>query len=177
MLLKILVGFTVAVAVFAIFVATRPSAYRVARTATMAAPPAAPFAEVNDFHRWAAWSPFAKMDPAMTQTYDGPAAGTGARYAWAGNGQVGEGRMTIVDSRPGDVVRIALEFLKPMPGTATAEFTFKPVGDQTAVTWSMAGESNFVAKAIGVFVSMDQMIGAEFEKGLADMKSIVEART
>jgi hypothetical protein len=129
---------------------------------------------VNDFHNWTAWSPWAKLDPAMKQTYEGAPAGTGAVSTWAGNKDVGEGRMTIIESRPSELIRIKLEFFKPFAATNTAEFTFKPAGDQTAVTWSMAGEKNFMAKAFGLFMNMDKMIGDDFEKGLANLKSVTE---
>jgi hypothetical protein len=111
----------------------------------------------------------------MKQTYEGAPAGTGASYPRAGNDQVAEGRMTLTESRPSDRIRIQLEFLKPFPAIATAEFTFKPDGHQTAVTWSMAGKNNFTGKACGLFMSMDKTVGGDFEKGLARMKSMVEA--
>jgi len=130
---------------------------------------------VNDFHQWEAWNPWGKIDPAMKQTYEGAPAGTGAIYTWAGNNEVGEGRMTIMESRPSELIRVKLEFFKPFAGTNTAEFTFKPEANQTMVTWSMFGEKNFMAKAIHLFMNMDRMIGGQFETGLAQMKSVVEA--
>jgi Polyketide cyclase / dehydrase and lipid transport len=175
MLLKIVAALAVIVIGFAAFVATRPSEYRVARTTTMAAPASAVFAQVNDFHRWGAWNPWAKLDPAMKQAYEGAPAGPGAVYTWAGNKEVGEGRMTVTESRPNELVRINLEFLKPFAATSTAEFRFSPEGDRTAVTWSMVGQTNFVAKIVHLFVDMDTMIGGNFERGLADMKMVVEA--
>ena len=175
MLIKILIAVAVIVVVFVIVVALQPSEYRVARTATMSAPATAVFAQVNDFHKWEAWNPWGKIDPAMKQNYEGAPAGVGAIYKWAGNNEVGEGRMTIIESRPSDLIRIQMEFFKPFAGNGTAEFTFKPEGNQTAVTWSMTGQNNFMAKAIHLFMNMDKMIGGQFEKGLADMKSIVEA--
>jgi uncharacterized protein YndB with AHSA1/START domain len=175
MLVKIVAALAVIVIGFVAFVATRPSEYRVARTVTMAAPASAVFAQVNDFHRWGAWNPWAKIDPTMKQTYEGAPAGPGAVYTWAGNKEVGEGRMTVTESRPNDLVRINLEFLKPFAGRSTAEFTFRREGDRTAVTWSMVGQANFIAKIIHLFVDMDTMIGGNFERGLADLKSIVEA--
>ena len=175
MALKILVGIGVVVAGLATFVALRPSEYRVARRTTIAAPPSAVFAQVNDFHHWGAWNPWAKIDPAMQQRYEGSAAGVGAVYAWEGNKEVGEGRMTIVESRPHDRIRIKLEFLKPFAATSLAEFTFRPDGDRTDVAWSMTGDVNFVAKVVHLFMDMDKMIGGNFEKGLAAMKSVVEA--
>jgi len=175
MLIKILVALAVIVLGFVGVVAMRPSEYRVARTATIAAPAPAVFAQVNDFHKWDAWNPWAKLDPAMKQAYEGAPAGIGAIYTWAGNSEVGEGRMTLTESRPSDLVRIRLEFLKPFATTSTAEFSFKPEGDHTAVTWSMTGKVNFMAKVVHLFMDMDRMIGGNFEKGLAQLKSVVEA--
>lgn len=162
-------------AVLVIIIAVQPSSFRVARSATMAAPPAVVFAQVNDFQKWQAWSPWAKLDPAAKNTFEGPAAGTGAIFRWAGNNDVGEGKMTIVESRPRELVRFRLEFYKPMAGICDAEFTFKPVGDQTTVAWTMTGRNNFIAKAMCLAMDMDQMVGGQFEKGLASIKSIVEA--
>jgi hypothetical protein len=175
MLIKILIAVAVIVVVFIVVVAMQPSVFRVARSATMSAPAPAVFAQVNDFHKWEAWNPWGKIDPAMKQTYEGAPAGPGAIYTWVGNKNVGEGRMTLTESRPSDLIRIKLEFFKPFAGTSIAEFTFKPVGNQTAVTWSMTGKNNFMAKAIHLFMNMDKMIGGQFETGLKQMKSIVEA--
>ena len=177
MLTKILIALAVIVIVFVVIVAMRPSEYRVARTVTISAPAPAVFAQVNDFHKWNAWNPWAKMDPAMKQTYEGAPMGTGAVYTWTGNQQVGEGRMTLTESRPPDLIRINLEFLKPFAATSTAEFTFRPEGQRTAVTWSMVGKLNFVTKIVHLVVNMDKMIGGNFEKGLADMKSVAEGRS
>ena len=175
MLEIILIVFAVVVIVFVVVVAMQPSEFRVARSANISGSAPAVFAQVNDFHKWEAWNPWGKIDPAMKQIYEGAAAGIGAIYTWVGNNEVGEGRMTLTESRPSDLIRIKMEFYKPFAATNTAEFTFKPAGNQTAVTWSMTGNKNFMAKAIHLFMSMDKMIGGQFEKGLAEMKSIVEA--
>ena len=175
MLIKILIALTVIVVVFVVIVALQPSEFRVVRNATISAPAPALFAQVNDFHKWEAWNPWGKLDPTMKQTYEGAPAGTGAIYTWSGNNEVGEGRMTITESRPSDLIRIKLEFFKPFAATNTAEFTFKPEGNQTAVTWSMTGNNNFMAKAVHLFMNMDKMVGGQFEKGLAQMGSVVEA--
>jgi hypothetical protein len=174
MVKKILIGLALIVLALVVVIAVQPAEFRVARTATLSAPVPAVFAQVNDFHNWEAWSPWAKLDPAMEQTYGGAPAGTGAVYAWAGNDEVGEGRMTITESRPHDLIRINLEFLKPFTATNTTEFTFKPEGNQTVVTWTMSGQNNFMAKAFHLFMDMDKMVGGDFEKGLAQMKSVVE---
>ena len=175
MLTTILIILAVTVIVFVVVVIMQPSEFRVARSATMSAPASAVFAQVNDFHKWDAWNPWGKIDPTMKQNYQGAPACAGAIYSWAGNNQVGEGRMTMTESRPSDLIRIKMEFYKPFAATSTAEFTFRPAGNQTAVTWSMTGNNNFMAKAIHLFMNMDKMIGGQFEKGLASMKSIVES--
>jgi uncharacterized protein YndB with AHSA1/START domain len=174
MLKIIFISLAVIIVVLVVIIALQPSQFRVARSTTIAAPPPAVFAQVNDFHRWEAWNPWGKIDPAMKQNYEGAPAGVGAVYTWVGNNEVGEGRMTIAESRPSELIRVKLEFFKPFAATNTAEFTFKPEGNQTAVSWSMFGDKNFMAKAIHLFMNMDKMIGGQFEKGLASMKSAVE---
>ena len=174
MLKTILISLAVIVIVLAVIVALQPSEFRVARSTTISASPATVFAQVNDFHKWEAWNPWGKIDPAMKQAYAGAPAGSGAIYTWAGNNEVGEGRMTITESRPNDLILVKLEFFKPFSGNSLAEFTFKPEGNQTVVTWSMSGQNNFIAKAMCMVMNMDKMVGGEFEKGLASIKSIVE---
>jgi hypothetical protein len=151
-LFYVLLAVAVVILGFVIVVAFQPADFRIVRTATISASPADVFPQVNDFHQWPAWSPWAKLDPAMTQTYEGPQAGVGASTTWNGNNQVGEGRMTIMESRPSDLIRIKLEFKRPFKATNTAEFTFKPAGNQTAAEWSMIGQRNFMFKAMGLFM-------------------------
>ena len=174
MLIRILIGLAVIAVLFIIFVATRPADFRVTRTTTISAPAAIVFAQVNDLHKWEAWNPWGKLDPACKMTYEGPPAGTGAGYTWAGNNKVGEGHMTITESRPNDFIRLNLEFLKPFKANNTAEFTFKTEGNQTAVVWSMVGKRNFMFKMVGLFMDTDKMVGGDFERGLADLKSVAE---
>jgi hypothetical protein len=177
MLIKILIALVVIAVVFILIVAMRPSGFRVTRSTVISALPPVIFAGVNDLHQWQSWSPWEKIDPALKRTYEGPPAGTGASYSWIGNNKVGEGRMTITESRPHDLVRFRLDFLKPFKGTNTAEFTFKPEGAQTVVTWSMSGKYNFIIKAVGLFMNCEKMVGGEFERGLANLKSVAEAAT
>jgi hypothetical protein len=175
MLKWILAGAAAVVVIFLLVVALQPSDFKIERSATMRAPAPAAFAQVNDFQNWRAWSPWEKVDPALKRQYEGPKAGNGAVYAWQGNKDVGEGRMTITESKPGELVRIKLEFFKPFAATNTAEFSFKPMApDSTAVTWTMTGENNFLSKAICMFVNMDRMVGGMFEQGLTQMKTVVE---
>lgn len=171
---KILIAVIIVLAALAAYVATRPAEFRVSRAVSIAVAPPAVFAQVNELRKWQAWSPWAKKDPQMKQTYDGPPAGVGAATSWQGNNDVGEGRMTIVESRPPELIRIKLEFFKPFAATNSAEFAFGSEGGGSRVTWTMQGSNNFVGKAMGLFFDFDKMIGSDFEAGLASLKSVVE---
>ena len=178
MLKKILLALVVMAVVLVVIISNRPSEFRVTRSAMMSAPVPSVFAEVNDLHKWNGWSPWAKMDPNAKNSFEGSAAGAGAKMSWAGNMKVGAGSMTILESHPNDLIRIKLEFFKPFSGDATTEFDFQPQGRQTVVSWSMYGRSNFIHKLMSVFIDCDKMIGGTYEQGLATMKTIVEtART
>lgn len=169
-------GLVAVVLLFVIVVMTRPSAFRIERSATVAAPPEAVYAQVADFRAWARWSPWEGLDPALKRTYDGPAAGPGASYAWSGNDDVGEGKMTITGAEQPSNVTVRVEFIKPIEATNTAIFTLVPAPSGTRVTWAMEGENGFIGKAFGMFMDMDKMVGADFEKGLGAMKQIVESK-
>jgi uncharacterized protein YndB with AHSA1/START domain len=174
MLKKILFALLGIIAALAVIVVLQPSDFRISRSTTIAAPAATVFEQVNDFHKWDGWSPWAKLDPNMKQSHEGSPTGVGASYWWSGNDQVGEGRMTLTESRPSEMIRIKLEFLKPFAATNTAEFSFNPDGNRTTVTWSMFGTNNFMAKAFGLVMNMDKLVGADFEKGLAQLKTVAE---
>jgi hypothetical protein len=173
--LKILIAVVAVIATFAAYIALQPSEFRIARSETIAAPASDVFAQVNDFHKWQAWSPWAELDPNAKATFEGPPTGEGAVFAWAGNSEIGEGRMTLTESRPAELIRIRLDFVKPMAATSMAEFTFKPEGDRTAVTWAMSGQNNFLSRAICSFMNQDKMVGGYFEKGLEKLKALTEA--
>ena len=162
--------------IFIAVVARRPADFCITRSARISALPAGVFPQVNDLHQFQAWSPWAKLDPNAKIIYSGPTAGVGASFSWAGNKQLGEGRMSVTESRPDSLVRCRLEFIKPFAATNTAEFTFKLEGGQTVVTWSMTGKNNFMCKAVGLFMNMDNMVGGPFEKGLASLKLLVEGK-
>jgi hypothetical protein len=175
MTLPILVAAAMLVAAFVAVVVTRPAKFRIERSIAIAAPPERAFAQVNDFRNWVGWSPWEKMDPAMKKTFDGADAGAGAIYAWAGNSKVGEGRMTIERSEAPTIVGLKLEFLKPWQATNATTFSFVPADGGTKVTWAMEGENRtFGAKAFAVVMNMDKLVGRDFERGLASLKSIAE---
>lgn len=173
MLKKILAVVAVLICAFVAYAATRPAEFAISRKVTIAAPPEVIFPIVNDFHQWKRWSPWEGLDPKMTTSFEGPAAGPGAIYSWKGNDQVGEGRMTIVESKPNDLVLIKLEFLKPFEATNSTTLSLA-AGPSTEVTWKMEGKNNFMSKVAGVFMNMDQMIGKDFEKGLGKLKAVAE---
>lgn len=160
---------------FIVFIG-QPDEFVVSRRAQIAAPPERVFPRVNELRQWEAWNPWGKLDPNNKMTYEGPVAGVGASYSWSGSSKVGSGRGTIIESQPSQLVRLRLEFIKPMTATNTAEFTFLPEGSQTVVTWSMVGTNSLAAKAFGLFMNMEAMCGNQFDKGLAQMKSVVESK-
>jgi len=174
MLKKIAIAVVVVIAGILVFAATRPDSFSVQRTTSIHAPPDKVFAMINDFHRWGEWSPWEKLDPEMKRTFTGPPAGQGTVYEWTGNSQVGAGRMEILKGAPASKVDIKLDFIKPFEGHNVAEFTLTPQGENTEVVWVMHGPAPFVTKLMGVFVSMDSMIGKDFEAGLANMKAAAE---
>jgi hypothetical protein len=174
MLKKILIALLALIAIFVIVVALQPSEFHVERTATMAAPAATVFDQVNDFHKWDAWSPWAKLDPNAKIAFEGPPSGAGTIMTWAGNNQVGEGKMTLAESKPNELVKINVDIVKPMAGSSTTEFAFKPDADKTAVTWRMSGHQNFLAKAMCLVMNGKKMMGEIMDKGLANMKLVVE---
>jgi len=170
----ILIVLAVAVIVLLVVAARQPDEFRVSRSSVLPVAPSIVFPHVNELRKWEAWSPWARLDPDAKNTFEGPPAGTGAVMCWAGNKNVGEGSMTITESRPNELVRFRLEFLKPFKGTNTAEFEFKPQGDHTHVTWSMYGENNFMSKVINLFINCEKMVGGQFEQGFANLNEVVE---
>lgn len=164
------------VALLLLIIAFQPPTFRITRRATITAPAATVFGLINDFHEWAQWSPWAKLDPQMKLTFDGPPSGVGSIYHWLGDKKVGEGRMTLTENRVPEFVRIRLEFIKPFQAVNTTEFLLQPEGSQTAVTWTMAGTHNFLSKAFALLMNMDRKVGGDFEKGLAQMKAVAEGR-
>lgn len=164
----------VLVVVLLIYAATKPDTFRVQRSANIKAPPEKIFPLINDFHRWISWSPYEKKDPAMKRTYSGAADGKGSVYEWDGDKNVGNGRMEIAESTPPSKIAIKLDFLKPFEAHNIAEFTLEAKGDSTNVTWAMYGPSPYVAKLMHIFFNMDDMVGTQFETGLANLKTITE---
>jgi uncharacterized protein YndB with AHSA1/START domain len=148
--------------------------YTVERTAIINAPPDLVYAQIANFHRWPAWSPWEGLDPAMRRTYSGPDLGAGATYAWSGNRKAGEGRMEITEAVEASGVKIALDFLKPFKSSSITAFHLSPEGENTRVTWTMTGSKTLMIRAMGLFKSMDKMIGPDFEKGLDGLKAVAE---
>jgi hypothetical protein len=160
---------------FLVVIAGQPDEFTVSRSVKLAAPTEKIFPHVNDLHAWQAWSPWAKLDPNAKNSFAGPASGAGAAMKWEGNCKIGVGKMTITESQPSSIIRFRLDFEKPMQATNTAEFTFLPEGGGTVVTWRMTGKNSAMGKVMGLFMNCEQMVGGQFEKGLANLKSLAEA--
>jgi uncharacterized protein YndB with AHSA1/START domain len=164
----------VAIAAILIFAAMQPDSFRVQRSATIKAPPEKVFAQINDFHRWEAWSPWEKIDPAVKRNYSGTESGKGAVYGWEGNNEIGQGRMEVIESTPSSKLLVKIEFIKPFAAINTVEFDLAQNGENTTVTQAMYGPSPFISKLMGLFFSMDKMVGGKYEEGLASLKTIAE---
>jgi hypothetical protein len=173
---KLALALVVLIVAVLIYAATRPDTLHVERSATVNASPEKIFPLINDFHSWTSWSPYEKRDPAMKRTYSGAPAGKGAIYEWEGNNDVGSGRMEITEAPAPSKVVIKLDFIKPFEGHNIAQFTMQPNGGATNVVWTMDGPSPYLGKVIGVFMNMDRMIGTDFETGLANLKTLAEAK-
>ncbi len=155
------------------YAATMPDSFRIQRTTSINAPPEKISPLIDDFHKWPAWSPYETKDPGMKRTLSGAESGKGAVYAWEGNSDVGMGRMEIADASSSKVT-IKLDFEKPFKASNIAEFTMQPNGRGTDVTWAMHGPTPYISKVICVFLDMDDMVGKDFEAGLANLKAAAE---
>jgi uncharacterized protein YndB with AHSA1/START domain len=151
----------------------KPNDFRVERTARINAPPERIFPHINDFHQWVYWSPYESLDPDMRKTISGAPAGKGSIYEWEGNSKAGKGRMEILDSAPNHI-GIQLQFERPFKARNLAEFNLTPNGSATDVTWATYGPQPFMSKFMSVFMSMDNLIGRDFERGLQNLKSVAE---
>ena len=174
MIKQLLAVVLVIVIIILIRAATKPDTFRVERAITIKAPPERIFSLIDDFHNFGVWSPWEHLDPAMQRSITGAPSGKGAVYEWSGNAKAGAGRMEILESTTPSRVKMQLDFFKPFKNRNTAEYTLTPQGDSTKVTWAMYGPSPFISKIMQVFVTMDKMIGGDFDKGLAAMKSATE---
>lgn len=159
------------IAALLVYASMRPDRFSVQRKISIDAPPENVFALINDFQQWGHWSPWATLDPSMRQSFSGPPRGEGAIYEWSGNNKVGSGRMEIIESLPLSLVRIQLDFTRPFEAHNISEFALASEGPATTVTWTMSGPANFVTRLMGVFVSMDRMVGKDFERGMSSLKA------
>ncbi|CAN7626482.1 SRPBCC family protein [Caulobacter sp. LjRoot300] len=177
-MLKIVAIIAVVVVVAAVallgYAATKPDHFRIARSTVIKAPPERIYALLDDFHAWGAWSPYEKLDPAMSRTYGGPASGLGSTYAWSGDGKAGAGRMEIVEAAAPSKLVVDLDFTKPFQSRSKTLFTLVPEGDATRVTWAMEGPSPFLFRVMDVIFNMDKAAGKDFETGLASLKARAE---
>ncbi len=176
MWIYILLAVVALVALLVIFILLKSSDFSVSRSQSVSVPASKAFEQVNDLHKMNVWNPWLALDPNVKQTYVGPDSGVGSSYAWDGNSNVGAGRQTIVESKPDEMVRFRLEFVRPFKGVNEVLFQIAPKGNETLVTWSMTGKLNPIAKVMGLFMNMEKMCGDSFEKGLSHMKQIVESK-
>ena len=173
-IISIVIALLLTFALLGVFIVMQPDDFTISRTTTMAAAPERIFAEVNDFHRWDAWSPWAKLDPNMNTEIKGPESGKGSVYSWTGDQEVGEGSMTIIESTSPNLVKIDLHFIRPFDSSSVTEFKITPAGSDSNVDWTMVGKHNLMSKAFSLFVDLDKAIGTDLEKGLSQLKAVAE---
>ena len=151
------------------------SAFTVTRSTVIAARAEDIYPLLESFREWPKWSPWETIDPDMQRSFSGAISGVGAKYAWRGNRKAGSGTMEIVDTAKPSRVDIRLEFTKPMKALNPTTFTLVPEGSGTRVTWTMTGENKGIGRVVMMFMSMDKMVGGDFEKGLAQLARAVAA--
>ncbi|MFC0135334.1 polyketide cyclase [Massilia eurypsychrophila] len=174
MIKKIALGVLAIIVLILGLAAMQPDSFEVRRSIAVKAPPEKIAPLLTDFRQWASWSPWEKLDPNMKRTFTGAPSGKGAVYEWEGNSDVGKGRMEIIDASTPAKTVVKLAFLEPVESHSTTEFTLTPQGDTTTVTWNMHGPMPFLSKLMTVFMNMDDMIGKDFDKGLAQLKTAAE---
>ena len=148
--------------------------YTVSREARIDALPMRIYEQIVDFRNWPHWSPWENLDPELRRTYSGAESGKGSVYAWSGNRKAGKGHMEIIDAAEPSRVQIDLVFEKPWKARNDTVFTIEPEGSGSRVTWSMTGKRTLMTKAMGIFTSMDKLVGSDFEKGLQQLKATTE---
>jgi hypothetical protein len=173
-LIYVAVALILVVAVLLAYAATKPDTFRVQRSTSINAPADHIFPLIANLRSMNTWNPFVEPDPAIKLAYSGPDTGRGAVHTWSGNSKVGEGRIEVTEAAPSSRVAMQLDMFKPMKARNAVEFTLRPNGNATAVTWAMSGRQPFIGKLMTVFIDCDTMVGRQFEKGLGKLKAIAE---
>ncbi len=175
MLWLILKTILTAIVLLLVYAWFKPKTFRVERSTVINAPPEKVYKNVADFRNWLSWSPWEGLDPDLKRTYAGADEGLGAIYSWEGNKKVGAGRMELTEANPKTGVSLNLDFFRPFKASNITDITFAPEGNGTRVNWAMHGPHPFVMRLMTVFVSMDKMVGGDFERGLAKLKAVSES--
>ncbi len=157
-----------------IYAATLPNDFRVSRSVAINAPPEKIFPLINDLTAFNEWNPFAKQDPTIVITYDGPRSGKGAGYSWDSKGRAGKGRSAITDASSPSRIDMRLDMEKPMEGHPNIVFMLQPKGNATEVSWTMAGPYPYLNRIFGTIFNMDKMIGGTFDTGLSNLRALAE---
>jgi hypothetical protein len=160
-----------------VYVSRKPDEFEIRRAIGIDAPAEKIFPMINDVRSSLSWSAWEKIDPDMQRRFEGPASGIGAKYAWKGNREIGQGELEIALSDINRKVRYRMHFIKPFEGHSDVDFDLSEQGAQTLVTQTMRGKSaSFLPKLIcTLFFDQDKMIGGKFEEGLAALKALAEA--
>ena len=172
--LVILAILAAAIVVLLLVASGKPDTFEVARSIAVNAPPEKIYPWFESPRQMNVWNPFVKADPAIRLDYSGPESGVGATNRWEGNAKAGAGSAEVVESTPFSNIVVALRMSRPMKADNRVEYVFEPRGGATLVTWRMNGSQPLIGKFVSIFMDCEKMVGGPFEKGLAEMKSIVE---
>lgn len=164
----------------------QPKIFSISRSISLNKTPANVYPLIEDLKHWDSWSPWAEKDPGMKKDFSEPSSGPGAFYSWHGNKEVGQGKMTIIETEQDKSISIELDIKKPFEAHNQVFFSLQDSGPGkqaenhpsnnlgTLATWSMSGRQNFFMRAMSLFLNMDKMVGSDFETGLRSLKALVE---
>jgi hypothetical protein len=176
MLSKILRGLLILVVGFLGIGLLLPGNTHIERAIDIAAPAPAVFDHINELKNWAKWSPFVAYDPNMKVIYSEPSsAGIGASYAWIGNDHVGEGKMTITETKPTEKVRFKMAFKGGDPANADFIIAAKD-STTTKVVWTFDQDTGMNPLSRWFGIAMNSFLGPDYEQGLANLKAVCEKK-
>ncbi len=175
MLKKIFLVIAVLLLALCIYAALKPATFLVAREISIKATPEVIFTHINNAKKANDWMPWKEIDQEAVMVELGPEEGVGSGSKWDSKGQMGTGQAVVIESVPNVKVVTQLTYTKPMEMSQLATVSLSPneSGD-TNVRWEVTGENTFMGRLMCIFMDMDKIVGQQFEKGLNNLKRIVE---
>jgi len=163
----ILLILIVLILVIALFL---PKDLTVERTVMIKAADKVVFEQVNCMRNWEKWSPW--QDSLMTNSYEGPECGVGAKQIWE-HKTMGGGSQTITESTEGKTLKTELDFGKM--GKATSSWLFEQAGDSTRVTWGFREPMNYPIGRWASILFVKGVMVKSYDLGLSNLKKLAES--